>query len=122
MMKKLKTYFSKNGLDYTLIKRTDKIALFQLGPSIAPDGYEVCRIYIMRPHNAFGVEFEESEIISSNDQFMADGSGSFRNLDNALRHFDKMSLKFVRDNNVEPESPYESELIEECQPVGDNVI
>lgn len=76
----------------------------------------------MRPHKAFGVEFEESEIISSNDQFMADGSGSFRNLDNALKHFDKMSLKFVRDNNVESQSPSGTELIVECQPVGDNVI
>jgi hypothetical protein len=121
-MKTLKTSFSKNGLDYTLMKRTDKIALFQLGPSIAPDGYEVCRMYIMRPHKAFGVDFEESEIISSNDQFMTDGSGSFRNLDNAFRHFDKMSLKFVRDNNVEAESHSGTELIVECQPVVDNAI
>ena len=119
-MKTLKTHFSKNGLDYTLLKRNDKIALFQLGPSIAPDGYEVCRIYIMRPHKAFGVNFEESEKISSNDQFMADGSGSFRDLDNALRHFDKMSVKFVRDNNVKPESSSDTELIVECQVVGDN--
>lgn len=119
-MKTLKTHFSKNGLDYTLLKRTDKIALFQLGPSIAPDGYEVCRIYVMRPHKAFGVDFEESEKISSNDQFMADGSGSFRTLDNALRHFDKMSLKFVREANVEAMSPSDAELIVECQPVGDN--
>jgi hypothetical protein len=48
-MKLLKTEFRKNGLDYTLIKRTDKIALFQLGPSLDPDGYEVCRIYFMLP-------------------------------------------------------------------------
>ena len=68
-MRTLKTQFRKNGLDYTLLKRTNKIALFQLGPSSLPDGYEVCRIYIMRPHKAFGVDFEESEIISSNDQF-----------------------------------------------------
>ena len=53
-MKILKTEFCKNGLDYTLLKRTDKIALFQLGHLPDPDGYEVCRIYIMRPHKAFG--------------------------------------------------------------------
>jgi len=80
-MKKLKTQFRKNGLDYTLLKRTDKVALFQLGLSPDPDGYEVCRIYIMRPHKAFGVDFEESEIITSNDQFLTDGSGAFRSLD-----------------------------------------
>ena len=68
-MKTLKTQFRKNGLDYTLLKRNDKIALFQLGLSAYPDGYEVCRIYIMRKHKAFGVDFEESEIITSNDQF-----------------------------------------------------
>jgi hypothetical protein len=73
-MKTLKKEFRKNGLDYTLIKRTDKIVLFQLGPSSDPDGYEVCRIYIMRPHRAFGVYFEESEVLSSNDQFLSDGS------------------------------------------------
>ena len=51
-MKILKTKFRKNGLDYTLLIRTDKITLFQLGPLSDPDGYEVCRIYIMRPHKA----------------------------------------------------------------------
>ena len=79
-MKTLKEHFRKNGLNYTLLKRTDKIALFQLGHLPDPDGYEVCRIYIMRPHKAFGVDFEESEIITSNDQFLTDESGSFRSL------------------------------------------
>lgn len=121
-MKILKTQFRKNGLDYTLLKRTDKIALFQLGPSIDPDGYEVCRIYIMRPHKAFGVDFEESEIISSNDQFITDGSGSFRCLENALKHYDKLSLKYVRQPYVVPETDSETELIVECQAAGDNVL
>jgi len=85
-MKTLKTEFRKNGLDYTLLKRIDKIALFLLGPSSDPDGYEVCRIYIMRPHKAFGINFEEAEVISTNDQFLSDGSGSFRNLNNAMKH------------------------------------
>ena len=121
-MKILKTEFRKNGLDYTLLKRTDKIALFQLGPETAPDGFEVCRIYIMRPHKAFGVDFEESEIISTNDQFLSDGSGAFRNLDNALKHFDKLSANLVRKEYVEPESSSDTELIAEYQPVGDNAL
>jgi hypothetical protein len=50
----------------------------------------------MRPHKAFGVDFEESGIISSNDQFLTDGSGAFRALVNALKQFDKPSLKFLR--------------------------
>jgi hypothetical protein len=110
-MKTLKTQFRKNSLDYTLIKRTDKIALFQLGLPSCPEGYEVSRIYIMRPHKAFGVDFEESEIISSNDQFLTDGSGSFRNLDNALKHYEKLSLKFVRQDYIVPENASDTELI-----------
>jgi len=121
-MKILKTHFSKNGLEYTLLKRNDKIALFQLGiSSECPDGYEVSRIYIMRPHKAFGVDFEEAEIISSNDQFLFDGSGAFRNLDNALKHFDKLTNKLVHHLTVESKSPSDTELTVECQPVGDNV-
>jgi hypothetical protein len=120
-MKILKTHFSKNGLEYTLMKRNDKIALFQLGiSSECPDGYEVCRIYIMRPHKAFGVDFEESEVISTNDQFFTDGSGAFRCLDNALKHYDKLLNRFVRHVTVESKSPSDTELIVECQPVGDN--
>ena len=110
-MKILKPQFSKNGLDYNLLKRTDKIVLFQLGHLPNPDGYEVCRIYIMRPHKAFGVDFEESEIITSNDQFYADGSGAFRLLDSALKHFDKLSNKLVRHENVDDLNPADTELI-----------
>ena len=110
-MKILKTQFRKNGLDYTLLKRTDKIALFQLGHLPDPDGYEVCRIYIMRQHRAFGIDFEESEIITSNDQFLTDGSGAFRSLDNALKHFDKQSNKLVRHDNVNDLSTCDTELI-----------
>jgi hypothetical protein len=113
-MKILKTQFRKNGLNYTLLKRNDKIALFQLGLSSYSDGYEVCRIYIMRPHKAFGVDFEESEIISSNDQFLTDGSGSFRSLDNALKHFDNLSEKLVRQDYVVPENGSGTESILEC--------
>jgi hypothetical protein len=119
-MKILKTQFRKNGLDYTLLKRTDKVALSQLGHLPDPDGYEVCRIYIMRPHKAFGIDFEESEIITSNDQFITDGSGAFKHLDNALKHFDKLSNKLVRHDNVDDLSTSDTELIAECQAVGDN--
>jgi hypothetical protein len=121
-MKILKTEFRKNGLDYTLLKRTDKIALFQLGYLPDPDGYEVCRIYIMRPHKAFGADFEEAEVISTNNQFFTDGSGAFRSLDNALKHYDKLSKKFVRHVTEESKSPSDSELILECQVVEDNAI
>jgi hypothetical protein len=121
-MKTLKTHFSKNGLDYKLLKRNDKVALFQLGLSADPDGYEVCRIYIMRKHKAFGVNFEEAEIITNNNQFFTDGSGAFRSLDKALKHFDKLSEKLVRQVNVVSKIVPDDELIVECQQVGDNAF
>jgi hypothetical protein len=119
-MKKLKEHFSKNGLEYTLLKRNDKVALFILGLLELPDGYEVCRIYVMKPHRAFGVEFEESEKISSNDQFYRDGSGSFRSLDNALKHYDVLTRSLLRDENVNARNVPEAKVIVEYQPVVDN--
>ncbi len=116
-MKTLKTHFSKNGLDYTLIKRNEKVALFRLGPESYPDGYEVSRIYILLPHKAFGVEFEESEIISSNSQFLQDGSGAFRDLGDALRHFAKLTASVLRQQNVDEISHSDNEVIVECQAV-----
>lgn len=116
-MKILKPEFRKNGLDYTLLKRTDKIALFQLGHLPDPDGYEVCRIYIMRKHKAFGVDFEESEIITSNDQFLSVGSGAFCSLENALKHYDKLSNRFVRQDYVGAKMAPDTELILMCQAV-----
>jgi hypothetical protein len=121
-MKTLKTQFRKNELDYTLLKRTDKIALFLLGSSSLPDGYEVCRIYFMSPHKAFGVEFEASEVISSNDQFLFDGSGSFSSLENVLRHYDRLLAKFVCKEDVEPEKVSDTELIVGCQAVGEDAL
>ena len=69
----------------------------------------------MRPHKAFGVDFEESEIITCNDQFLTDGSGFFRSLDNPLKHFDKLSLKYVHKDYVIPENASGTGLIPECQ-------
>ena len=74
----------------------------------------------MRPHKAFGVDFEKSEILSSNDQFITDCSGSFRSLDKALRHFDKLTKQLVRPVNIDDLNPSDTELIVECQPVRDN--
>lgn len=45
-MKILNTHFSKNGHEYTLMKRNDKVALFQPGPTEYSVGYEVSRIYL----------------------------------------------------------------------------
>jgi hypothetical protein len=40
----------------------------------------------------------------------------------ALKHFNKISDKLVRRFNVTSEKASDTELIAECQPVGDNVF
>ena len=116
-MKTIQKHFRKNGLDYTLLKRNDKVALFLLGPAAYPDGFEVSRIYIMKSHKAFGVEFEETEKISTNDQFITDGSGAFRDINCALKHFDKLTAKLEHQFNVTPKMAVNTEVIVECQAI-----
>jgi hypothetical protein len=58
--------------------------------------YEVTRIYIRPAHTAFDVGFEEAEVLTGNDQFFYDGSGSFINKDNAMKHFLQLSKELYR--------------------------
>jgi hypothetical protein len=53
--------------------------------------YEVTRIYLRPAHNAFDVDFEEAEVLTSNDQFFYDDSGAFIKQDNAMNHFLQLS-------------------------------
>jgi hypothetical protein len=97
-MKILKTHFRKNDLFYTLICRNDKVAMYetrQKGDSVLCH-YEVARIYIRPAHTAVGVDFEEAEVLTSNDDFFYDGSGAFIKKDNAMKHFLKLSKKLHR--------------------------
>ena len=97
-MKILKTQFRKNDLFYTLICRNDKVALYetrQEEDSIRCH-YEVARVYVKPAHTAIGVEFEEAEVLTSNEKFFHDGSGAFIGRDNAMKHFLKLSSKLIR--------------------------
>jgi hypothetical protein len=97
-MKILKTKFRKNDLFYTLICRNDKVALFETrqDEDMIRCHYEVARIYIRPAHTAIGVDYEEAEIITSNDQFYYDGSGALIKKDNAMKHFLELSEKLHR--------------------------
>jgi hypothetical protein len=92
-MKILKTHFRKNDLYYSLIHRNDKLALYETRQEEDSDlcHYEVARIYIRPAHSAVGVDFEEAEVLTSNDDFGNDGSGSFITRDSAMKHFLKLS-------------------------------
>lgn len=56
----------------------------------------MARIYIRPAHTAFGVDFEEAEILTSNEKFHYDGSGAFIKKDNAMKHFLRLSKELHR--------------------------
>ena len=66
----LKNEFIINGLQYTLIKRNDKVALF----NVNGNHFEVSRIYIIKEHKFKGKIFYESEQITPNSKFGFDKS------------------------------------------------
>ena len=75
-MKTLKTHFSKNGFDYKLIKRNEKVALFRLGPESYPDGYEVCRVYPNTLFSRFYIIFHTNSIPNTLYQIQSTGEPS----------------------------------------------
>ena len=97
-MKILKTTFRKNDLYYTIICRNDKVAMFETRQKKDSDRchYEVTMIYIRPGHAALNVDFEEAEVLTSNDQFFYDGSGAIIIKDNAMNHFLQLSKELYR--------------------------
>jgi hypothetical protein len=110
-MKILKTQFRKNDLYYTLIYINDKVALFETrqDEDSVRCHYEVVRIYIRLAHTAIGVDFEEAEVLTSNEKFYYDGSGVFIKKDNAMKYFLKLSEELHRGakqpNRLESDLP-----------------
>src|SRR4030043_775552 len=92
-MKILKTQFRKNDLFYTLNRRNDKVALYETrqDETSIRCHYEVTRIYVKPAHTAIGVDFEEAEVLTSNEKFFYDGSGAFINKNNANKHFNELT-------------------------------
>ena len=97
-MKILETHFRKNDLYYTLIFRNDKVAIYETRLEEDSDRchYEVTRIYIRPAHTAFDVDFEEAEVLTSNEKFFYDGSGAFIKKDNAMKHFLQLTKELYR--------------------------
>ena len=82
-MEKIKNEFVKNGLNYSLQKRVNDYALFELSNDTRVVGYEVSKIYESRS------EFISSprETITPNSYFGYDGSKSFGLMCKALDYF-----------------------------------
>ena len=83
-MKILKTDFRKNDLFFNLICKNDKVAMYETrqDEDIVRCHYEVSGIYQRPAHTTFGAEFEEGEVLTSNEKFFHDGSGAFIDKDN----------------------------------------
>ena len=81
-----------------MICRNDKVAIYETRQEKDSDRYhyEVTRICIRPAHTAFDADFEEAEVLTSNDQFYYDGSGAFIKMDNAMKNFLKLSKELHR--------------------------
>ncbi len=76
-MKILKTQFRMNGLQYTLLKRNEVVALYGIGGTYTNEilHYEVDIIYIRND------KYGEREAIANNENFGRDRSKCFMNKD-----------------------------------------
>jgi len=68
-MKRLKERFNKNGLEYKLTQRNERVAMYQNGPSM----FEVFDIPVKQPEtkvfNGKSTELTLREIVPSNEEF-----------------------------------------------------
>lgn len=76
-MKPLEQTFTKNGIDYDTVKRTERVVLLRLFLDGTLVGYEVSRIYQNPERTMAGHLIQPSESISGNEQFGTDGSKAF---------------------------------------------
>ena len=86
-MKQLKETYIRNGLHYKLLKRNDKVAMYELG--FGTSGYEVDRIHLRKEKNIKGTILEAGEALPTNEQFGTEGSKAFstNNRDGAEKYF-----------------------------------
>ena len=94
-MRKLETTFSRKGIDYEMIDRSDKVGLFKLSLEGTHVGYEVAKIYHNEARTIAGVDIEEGESIPSDEMFGNDGSKAFFPMDRkrANAYFMKFKLE-----------------------------
>lgn len=103
MMNKLKEIFRKNGLDYQLIMRNDKVALFELLFDGECVGWEVSRIYFQKEIILSDRHFQESEVLPGNEKFGMEGSKAFHmdGRDKAEIYFDILTNGLKMSNSLE---------------------
>jgi hypothetical protein len=88
-MRKLETTFTRKGIDYEMMDRSDKVGLFKLSLDGIHVGYEVAKIYHNEARTISGIDIEEGESIPSDEMFGGDGSKAFfpNDGERALKYF-----------------------------------
>ncbi len=72
-MRQLPEQFSKNGLNYRLVMRNDKVALYELTWGGDCCGWEVARIFTYGERAINGRTIEAAEALPSNEMFGMEG-------------------------------------------------
>ena len=95
-MNKLNESFKLNGLPYTLLKRNDVVALYGIGGTYTDKilHYEVDIIYIRKD------EHGEREHIADNENFGRDRSRCYKDYDNAIQYFEKLTSDLYNERNL----------------------
>ena len=93
-MKKIPKIFQKNGFNYVLEKRKDKIAIYKQMKEDVLYGWEVHKIRIAKP-SVMKIgnkvkEFPLREILAYNEDFGQYG-WAFQNKDSAIKKFQELS-------------------------------
>jgi hypothetical protein len=91
-MEVLKERFRLNGLQYILLKRNERVALYGIGGTYTdePKHFEVCKIYI-RKDDRYG---RLRESVPNNEQFGRDLSRCFNDYESALKYFDELTTRY----------------------------
>jgi len=94
-MKQLEESFKLNGLQYTLLKRNDVVALYGISGEYTDKilHYEVDVIYTRND------KYGEREAIADNENFGRDRSRCFKNEKLELEYYDKLTEELMIERN-----------------------
>ena len=95
-MKKLDESFKLNGLQYTLIKRNEYVALYGIAGTYTDKiiNYEIARIKIRND------DYEIREHVAANCDFGLEGSRCYNDDQKALEYYEELSTTLRKERNL----------------------
>ena len=103
-MKSLPDILRKNGFDYYLVIRSEKVACYEQRYSENVKYYEIFIIKVKHEQNLFGRFYKERELFPADSDF-GKSAWSFRNLDDAIKKFRELVEKEKKKN---PQNTFDS--------------